>query len=65
MDDIKLSEVGEPGEDPTRVQKPPIKDLYRLHQAAMEVQPALADKGVGEVLGNWELGEDGEEKLIG
>ena len=31
----------------------------------MEVQPPLADEGIGEVVGNGELGEDAEEKLVG
>lgn len=65
MDNIDIVQIREPGENPTRVQKPPIEKLHGSHQPAVEVQPALADEGVGEIPGNRELGEDTEEKLIG
>ncbi|KAM1479154.1 hypothetical protein ACFX2I_026487 [Malus domestica] len=65
MDNIDIVQIQEPGENPTRVQKPPIEKLHGIHQPTDEVQPPLADEGVEEVAGNWELREDAEEELVG
>jgi hypothetical protein len=57
-DDIGFRDVGEPAKKPTRVEKPPVQELERLHQATVKEQPALADQRIGMVLGHRKLGED-------
>ncbi|KAM1062097.1 hypothetical protein PS2_026265 [Malus domestica] len=64
MDNIDIVQIQEPGENPTRVQKPPIEKLHGIHQPTEEVQPPLVDEGVEEVAGNWELRENAEEELV-
>lgn len=64
-DNINVGEVGEPVEHPAGVEEAPIENLEGAQEAAVEVQPALADEGVVEVLRERELGENQEEELVG
>lgn len=62
---IDVGEIGETLNQSARLDEPPIEDLEGPDESALEVEPALADEGVGEALGVGELGEDPEEGLVG
>lgn len=63
---INVREIGESVSQPTRGNEVPIQYLQRANQTAMEIQPALANEGIGEVARRiGKLGEDLEEKLVG
>lgn len=47
------------------MEKAPVQDLERPYKAALEVEPALADKRVRLALRLGQLGEDFEEDFVG
>lgn len=65
VDDVDIGEIREPVEEPTRLEKRPIEQLQGLYQAAVKVQPAPADQGIGKVLGDREFGENEVEEAVG
>lgn len=62
---IHVGEIGEAFNQPARLDEAPVEDLDEPDEVALEVEPALADEGVGEALGVGKIGEDPEEGHVG
>lgn len=62
---IDVGEIGEAEKQATRVEKVPVEEPQGADEATLEVEPALADEGVGIALGIREFGEDVEEEVVG